>query len=102
MKKSLSIIALIIAMFVPLTLSAADVKDGSYCTIAHIESDGTIKDSSYRTIGHISSDGTVKDGSYCTIGHVESDGTVKDGSYRTIGHASGVKTKWLAYYFFFL
>jgi len=48
--------------------------------------DITIKDDSYRTIGHIDSDGTVKDDSYRTIGHIESDGTVKDDSYRTIAH----------------
>ena len=46
-------IALILAaVLLALPMTAQTVKDGSYRTVAHIESDGTVKDSAYRTIGH--------------------------------------------------
>ena len=65
---------------------AQDVRNSSYSTIAHIDSDGTVRNSSYSTIGHIDSDGTVRNSSYSTIGHIDKDGTVRNSSYSTIGH----------------
>ena len=82
-------------------LFAQDVRNSSYSTIAHIDSDGTVRNSSYSTIGHIDSDGTVRNSSYSTIGHIDSDGTVRNSSYSTIGHAKGIKREWAAVYFFF-
>lgn len=46
-------IALILAaVLLALPMTAQTAKDGSYRTVANIESDGTVKDSAYRTIGH--------------------------------------------------
>ena len=80
----LIILGLLLAFFLPETLLAQRITNGSYQTVAHIKSDGTIQDSSYRTIGHI-----------------KSDGTVQDSTYRTIGHADGIPMKWAAFFFFF-
>ena len=60
-----------------------------------------VRNSSYSTIGHIDSDGTVRNSSYSTIGHIDSDGTIRNSSYSTIGHAKGIKREWAAVWFFF-
>ncbi|MCF0202562.1 MAG: hypothetical protein HUK08_04280 [Bacteroidaceae bacterium] len=82
--------------------SDGTVKDGSYCIIGYIKSDGTVQNRSFSTIGHIRSDGTVQDGSYCTLGYVKSDGTVQDRSFSIVGYARGVKVNYAALFFFFL
>ena len=72
-----------------------------FCLVCGAAGAQTIKDASYRTVAHINSDGTVQDSGYRTIGHVKSDGTVQNASYHTIGHASGIPLQWVALYFFF-
>ena len=63
-----------------------DVRNSSYSTIGHIDSDGTVRNSSYSTIGHIDSDGTIRNSSYSAIGHIDNDGTIRNSSYSAIGH----------------
>ena len=65
---------------------AQDVRNSSYSTIGHIDSDGTVRNSSYSTIGHIDSDGTIRNSSYSAIGHIDNDGTIRNSSYSAIGH----------------
>ena len=95
----------IMVLFVPnIEMSAQTVRNSSYSSIGHIDSDGTIRNSSYSTIGHIDSDGTIRNSSYSTIGHIDSDGTIRNSSYSsysTIGHAKGIKREWAAVWFFF-
>ena len=77
----------IMVLFVPnIEMSAQTVRNSSYSSIGHIDSDGTIRNSSYSTIGHIDSDGTIRNSSYSTIGHMDNDGTIRNSSYSTIGH----------------
>ena len=75
--------------------------DANCMIITGIQQSGAVRNASSAQIGKIESNGTVRNASNAQIGKIDSNGIVRNASNVQIGSAPGVKTEWVAAFFFF-